>query len=649
MPIIPSPAFTVNGGAPGVKASVAAGATVTCVLDDTSGVTYVEWSVVSTEETTATTDYTLSTTGGIVPGNQTMSFTAGIAATGGIIRAKINHGVNALTGDAVDESAAVNPTIATAKWYVPTGGAAFEVLIDGEEDESNARHGKTGVWNQAIRAMGGGGPGAFTYIELGSGTKSTVGLIRMSRNFIAMACKTSAAVDHPIITEDNADAFVLGSSTLTAGWTIDVKTGGAVIFRENAVEKARVNANGLNAGSTIYASTGITFAAAGTSAVTKTAGAGVGGTLTIKSASGAVGFAGGNIEVGPGIGGTPDVDAPGSMTHPMGSNGSTSGATIWTAGSAASFLTLYYDIAGTSVVLTTTKPTIKTDAVTSHIRQIGGVTSETLTATSLNIPTGSTFAVNGVGHATAATASALVFRGASGEASLARLYGSGTVHTTAFLSYSRNGIVLGGKTGAGVDHPFITEDGAEGLAYGDATSTTTQTFYSGGMSALILNGFGGATLGNAGGGSVSVLATGGETFGVTIGGNAAITADDTTLTSNAGFAALKTFSSSGRITVSIGTDQDDYTHADLATTSSLYIDATAAFILKGMDAGQDGEEKTIFNTSGANTITLAHETSTTASKRFKLPGGGSALVVFGGSATIKYNSSEARWRLKALT
>ena len=182
---------------------------------------------------------------------------------------------------------------------------------------------------------------------------------------------------------------------------------------------------------------------------------------------------------------------------------------------------LAFDSAVTGTIINSAGP-ITTDSATSQIRKIGGVTSETLTATSLNIPTGSTFAVNGVGHATAATNSSLAFRGTAGELSVARLYSTGTVHTTAWLSYARNGILLGCKTGGGVDHSVITEDGAAGFVYGDATSTAKHTFICDTLEMLVLDSSGGSTIGNASGGGITMRFDGGESFLIISGGVTAL-------------------------------------------------------------------------------------------------------------------------------
>lgn len=138
-----SPAFRINGGAPGVKASVSASGSVTATLDSTDGVRRVEWSVIGTDETTEITDYTLTPSGSI---GQTVTLTAGAAGTAGILRCQINGGLNA-------QEQPDSATRATAKWYVLTAGGA-EVGCVNETYESNATYGWTGLVNAALRTAG---------------------------------------------------------------------------------------------------------------------------------------------------------------------------------------------------------------------------------------------------------------------------------------------------------------------------------------------------------------------------------------------------------------------------------------------------------------------------------------------------------------
>lgn len=73
--------------------------------------------------------------------------------------------------------------------------------------------------------------------------------------------------------------------------------------------------------------------------------------------------------------------------------------------------------------------------------------------------------------ATVATSNTLALRGASGEISFTRVYGSGTVNTTAFIGMGRNVVGIGFKTLGGQNHPFVTEDGADGFVMGSDSHT----------------------------------------------------------------------------------------------------------------------------------------------------------------------------------
>ena len=485
---LPSPEFRLNGGAPGVKASVSAGGLVTCTLDDTTGVTYVEWSIITTDETTAPGDYVLSTTGGAVPGAHTMTFNAGAAATSGIIRAQINHGINTLTGNAASESAS-DVTIATAKWYVPTGGAGFEMLADGEEDESNATHGKTGEWNQAARAMGGGGAGAFTYIELGSGTKASLGLVRMSRNFVALACKTAASTNHAILTEDNADGFQWGDSTLTAQWITDVKTGGAWYLRVNGATIATINASGIGlASGTTYAVNGVGHATAATASSLAFRGASSEAAFGYLYASGSVPTVG-FIRGASGFVVIATLTAAGSFDNVGFSD---DGADAWKVGN---------DTRSAGVRLAA-----KTGG--SVTVEINNAVEVTLDATGINLASGNTYQVNGVAHTASSTASSLMFRDAAGRSSV--------VDPSADADIATKGYVDGADRDSNTEPTVIVASDryvyVDGTVVNNVTLPTSVTFS--GINLTLVN------TSDTGGDDITVTADGVEVIGV--GGSTAI-------------------------------------------------------------------------------------------------------------------------------
>ena len=144
----PSPNFTIDGGGVGVKAAVDVGATVTCLLDSTSGVKSTVWSIIRTDESTTTAqwDTTFVQTGSV---GQQVTFTALTAGTACIVQAEINGGLIAGQPSSASRT--------TAKVYVLTG-AGFELLTDDElvntALEASATHGAVTPINATIRAGG---------------------------------------------------------------------------------------------------------------------------------------------------------------------------------------------------------------------------------------------------------------------------------------------------------------------------------------------------------------------------------------------------------------------------------------------------------------------------------------------------------------
>lgn len=141
-----SPGFRINGGAVGVKASVAAGGSVVATLDSTDGVRSVTWSVIGTDETTTAGSFTLVQSGSV---GQTVTLTAAGIGTAGILRAEINGGRNLQT-DQADPN-----TAAKAKWFVATLDGS-EVACVNEERESDATFGWCSILNRVVRSVGGG-------------------------------------------------------------------------------------------------------------------------------------------------------------------------------------------------------------------------------------------------------------------------------------------------------------------------------------------------------------------------------------------------------------------------------------------------------------------------------------------------------------
>jgi hypothetical protein len=148
---LPSPNFKVNGNAVGVKASVAAGAKVTCLLDSTEGVKSVQWSIIRTDETTIASQWntSFSISGSV---GQQLEFDALTAGTSCIVQCQINAGK--ILGELSDASRF------TAKVYVLTT-TGFEVLTDDElvntALEASPTHGAVDPINAFIRSATAGG------------------------------------------------------------------------------------------------------------------------------------------------------------------------------------------------------------------------------------------------------------------------------------------------------------------------------------------------------------------------------------------------------------------------------------------------------------------------------------------------------------
>ena len=151
---------------------------------------------------------------------------------------------------------------ASVRLAVKTGGLAtvevnnvVEVTMDagginlaaGNTYQVNGVAHATSATNSSLAFRGSSAELSVGYLY-SAGTVSTTGLFALARNFIALACKTSGGTDHPILTEDNADAFIGGSSTLTAGWTWHVKTGGAHTFKVNDVPKLTISGTSVVVG-----------------------------------------------------------------------------------------------------------------------------------------------------------------------------------------------------------------------------------------------------------------------------------------------------------------------------------------------------------------------------------------------------------------
>lgn len=106
------------------------------------------------------------------------------------------------------------------------------------------------------------------------------------------------------------------------------------------------------------------------------------------------------------------------------------------------------------------------------------------------------------------------------------------------------------------------------------------------------------------------------------------------------------FVTSGDISpAQITSDQDDYDPTGLGTAAVLRVSSDALRKIRSLAGGSDGRELTIHNV-GSNYVRLPHEDGTTAGNRFALPHSVAYDIAPGGSASLWYDSTSSRWRLK---
>lgn len=257
-----SPIFRINGGAPGVKASVSASGSVTATIDSTDGVRSVEWFIDSTDETTEPGDYTLVQSGSV---GQTVDTTALTAGTAAKLRARINGGINLATEQPDPEG-----TNATAKFFVPTA-LGREVGAAGEEFESDATYGSTGIINEAVRATGG-----VSFADVNAALATANAPIDINGQALTDCGGVKLRNDAGTGTidglhRDTGDIVRVGENTNALGIRLSVATGAVTDFRVNGTSLLQVS------------STGAAFQTAGASNITAPA------ALTIASGVGGVG------------------------------------------------------------------------------------------------------------------------------------------------------------------------------------------------------------------------------------------------------------------------------------------------------------------------------------------------------------------------
>jgi len=97
----------------------------------------------------------------------------------------------------------------------------------------------------------------------------------------------------------------------------------------------------------------------------------------------------------------------------------------------------------------------------------------------------------------------------------------------------------------------------------------------------------------------------------------------------------------------IGADQNNYAPTGVDAAAHIRVDSDATRTITGLSASQvEGTEITIFN-DGANEIVLADESaSSTAGNRFALPNSEDLSLGAESSATLSYDATASRWRVK---
>jgi hypothetical protein len=209
---MPSPAFTFTGNVNKYQAT--AGGSVVATLTSLTGVSSVSWSIVGTDETSGT--YTIATSGTL---GSVATITAGAAGTAAILRCTINGGINGL--GQLDTSYST-----TRKWWVPATGTGLEVACVGENAESSAAFGWTGIVNSAVRNVASGGLSAVTAsapITSSGGASPNIAITAASSVAAgSMSAADKAKVDAILPSSLTADRVVITNGSGVLSTTGDV-------------------------------------------------------------------------------------------------------------------------------------------------------------------------------------------------------------------------------------------------------------------------------------------------------------------------------------------------------------------------------------------------------------------------------------------
>lgn len=224
----------------------------------------------------------------------------------------------------------------------------------------------------------------------------------------------------------------------------------------------------------------------------------------------------------------------------------------------------------------------------------------------------------------------------------------GTVTISGGIPTAGNGgtVTIGASAGIG------TNKSGGGLNLNAGASTGNQD---GGLVAI--NGGAGGTGGTGNGGAVAVTgglsATGatGNGGAVTIAGGAATSTDGSggavTISGGVGTGTglRGTINFTGSLTlntneVTLNSNQNNYTGAD--GYGVLKINATGNFDLTGLANPVSGRQIIIYNT-GASTVTLKHDATSTAANRFYLPGATDLAIAQYSGVIVEYAPTITRW------
>ena len=248
------PQIVANGGSPGVKASVSAASTVALTLDSIVGVRSVQWIVLSTDESTTTSDYTLAQSGSI---GQIATFTSLVAGTAVLVKVIVNSGL-------VRGVPNLDETSNTIKVFVPTN-EGLEVGVAGETYESDPTFGTTGLLNAPIRLLN-----AFTTSLYESDLKrakaSATSNVSLSGNPSPMDGQTIATGDIVLLlgqstTSQNGlwTVNTSGAWTRPANFTTDAAVRGCVVAVVLGSARAGFFYQNTNTSAVTVGSTALTF------------------------------------------------------------------------------------------------------------------------------------------------------------------------------------------------------------------------------------------------------------------------------------------------------------------------------------------------------------------------------------------------------